>query len=474
MANFARRGEIIRRCFIGGNIAGRGGGAYLALEAPAFSVSVDRSHVWRNVARSEGGGLFLTGSARSSIGGASAAQGSAGGGQLTQCVVDGNAAWVAADNLRIFKSTRDKRSGCGEVEGGQCSAERAWRFDDKTAVSRLSCADHSFADSETCNPPRTQPPMPPPQIFVSVVSFRDAECARTLLDLFLSAQMPERLTVGLVEQHHDVDGDCLYLLALHRPEYLAQIRRVLSTPKEARGPVPARNLSRALHRSEHYFLSIDSHMRFACEWDAELVSLHLALNRSRAILTAYPPNYEPLDGLEHVKYLNPARLAALGFNEDGILRIGSVELSPRECTDPCAATPSLFWAAGYNFGRALSLSEVMYDARLTNLFWGEEMLMAVLLWTAGYDFYAPCDASLVLHRWSRQYRPTFWQQHDRSQPPLKSRELLFRLLLSAPQREEHKRSVYKYEEFANISIGHAAAGRRAYLGLPNDHVPTMS
>jgi hypothetical protein len=32
------------------------------------------------------------------------------------------------------------------------------------------------------------------------VSFRDPECARTLLDLFLSAEDPNRITVGLVEQ----------------------------------------------------------------------------------------------------------------------------------------------------------------------------------------------------------------------------------------------------------------------------------
>ena len=398
---------------------------------------------------------------------------SAGGGDLRQCVVAGNVAWGAADNLRILKASPDKQRETRSrgMVGGQPSPESTWRIDDETKVSRLSCAAHSGADADACLRPHAQLPMPPPKIFVSVVSFRDAECARTILDLFLSAQMPERLAVGLVEQHEDVDGDCLYLLSLQAPEHLAQVRRVLLRPEEARGPVPARNLSRALHNAEHYFLSIDSHMRFACGWDAKLVSLHLSLNHSRAIVTAYPPNYELLEGLEHVKYAKPSRLAALGFNEDGILRIGSVELSSGECKNTYTATPSLFLAAGYNFGRALSLSEVRYDSRLTNLFWGEELLLAAVLWTSGYDFYAPCDASLVLHRWSREYRPTFWQQHDRRQPPLRTKELLFHLLIGTAQPEAHDRSMQKYEVFANISIRYAAAGRRARSGLPpNDTI----
>jgi hypothetical protein len=34
--------------------------------------------------------------------------------------------------------------------------------------------------------------------------------------------------------------------------------------------------------------------------------------------------------------------------------------------------------------------------------------VAQALWAAGYRFFAPCDASLILHQWSRKRRPTFW------------------------------------------------------------------
>jgi len=253
-------------------------------------------------------------------------------------------------------------------------------------------------------------------------------------------------------------------------------------PEEARGPVVARNLSRTLYRGEHYVLSVDSHTRFGCNWDKRLVALHLSLNQSRGIITAYPPPYDPLKASHrahthphshphtHPTHLPPSRLAASAFHpEDNILRIGSVEIPKQECecrvSGVCGgAAASLFWAAGFNFARGMSVLEVQYDGRLLDLFWGEEILMALQLWTAGYDFYAPCDASLILHRWSRGYRPTFWQQRRSRQPPAATTQLL-RDLLSLPM-DSAQRTRQAYEQYANISLLHTALGPRALAGAP--------
>lgn len=95
-----------------------------------------------------------------------------------------------------------------------------------------------------------------------------------VLDLFLSAAQPERLSVALVQQHATwqqhraagqgaaepaggADGDCMDLVESVAPEFGAQVRRVVMRPEEARGPVLARNLSRGLYAGEHYALSID-------------------------------------------------------------------------------------------------------------------------------------------------------------------------------------------------------------------------
>jgi hypothetical protein len=149
----------------------------------------------------------------------------------------------------------------------------------------------------------------------------------------------------------------------------------------------ARNLSRKFFAGEHYVLAVDSHSRFACAWDDKLVALHLRLNHTRAILTAYPPDYHPLTPPQAL--YTPSRLAAKGFDAlDGTLRLRSLDVPWEHCGGGGGggggggAVASLFWAAGYNFGRSLSVHLVPYDARLVDVFWGEEALVVQALWAA--------------------------------------------------------------------------------------------
>ncbi len=153
------------------------------------------------------------------------------------------------------------------------------------------------------------------------------------------------------------------------------MRQLEVDPAHARGPIVARNLSRKLFAGEHYLLAVDSHSRFACAWDDKLVALHLRLNHTRAILTAYPPDYHPLTPPQAL--YTPSRLAAKAFDAlDGTLRLRSLDVSWEHCGGGGGAVASLFWAAGYNFGRGLSVQLVTYDARLIDVFWGEEALVA--------------------------------------------------------------------------------------------------
>jgi hypothetical protein len=46
-------------------------------------------------------------------------------------------------------------------------------------------------------------------IFVSISSFRDKLCPKTLFNIFTKASHPERITVGVVQQNEDSDIDCL-------------------------------------------------------------------------------------------------------------------------------------------------------------------------------------------------------------------------------------------------------------------------
>lgn len=69
---------------------------------------------------------------------------------------------------------------------------------------------------------------------------------------------------------------------------------------------------------------------------------------------------------------------------------------------------SYFWAAGFSFSRGNIVHDVPYDSNLEYLFFGEEILMTVRLFTNGYKIYAPHQV-LIYHLWNRNYRNTFWE-----------------------------------------------------------------
>jgi len=93
--------------------------------------------------------------------------------------------------------------------------------------------------------------------------------------------------------------------------------------------------------------------------------------------------------------------------------------------------PSTFWAAGFSFSRGEVVIEVPYDPYLPFLFFGEEIAMAVRMWTRGWDLFAP-DEQIVFHRWSRCYRSTFWEVEGGAPLKKASQARVRRLLTGEP------------------------------------------
>ncbi len=226
-------------------------------------------------------------------------------------------------------------------------------------------------------------------IFVNIACYRDPECLPTVQDLFRKARHPDRINVGIVLQAMPGDG-----LAITHERV-----RVLHVPAtQARGPCSARSLGYQLWQGESHILQIDSHMRFAHEWDVSLLAQLAACRSPKPILTTYPPAYEPPD---HFISYKPAFLAAKEFTKAGILiQQGLMEPTP---TTP---KPTAFVAAGFMFGAAGWVHQVPYDPNL--YFHGEETTLAARLWTHGWDFFGPTRA-LVWHQYGKVARPLHWQ-----------------------------------------------------------------
>lgn len=62
--------------------------------------------------------------------------------------------------------------------------------------------------------------------------------------------------------------------------------------------------------------------------------------------------------------------------------------------------------AGFSFSRSELLLEVPYDPHLPFLFFGEESIMSVRLFTHGWDLFCP-GRTIIYHLWERIHRPNF-------------------------------------------------------------------
>ena len=241
-------------------------------------------------------------------------------------------------------------------------------------------------------------------IFVSVASYRDTETAPTLTSLLSQSQYPNRIVVGLVLQLDDKEDSHLQT-SIHSiiERYSTQIRCLRMDCKDATGPCYARALGQSLYRGEDYFLQIDSHMRFRRNWDTYLINLHQQITRqkqndNRVMLTTYPVGYTLPNNVPNET--RGTLLVPWKFDDSGLLRQRGRLLQPRSDPVPCHLI-----AAGFLFGPGQVVHEVPYDPSLHQLFFGEELSIAVRLFTHGYDCYAPPE-TVCYHLWSRAYRPT--------------------------------------------------------------------
>jgi len=304
-----------------------------------------------------------------------------------------------------------------------------------------------------------------PSIFVSIASFRDSETRPTINDMYSKALKPERVFVGTVVQLLEgekgdediwesiVGSSCRhaqkassYQSSKPRTPHSHQIRYIRLNARDATGPCYARGLCQSLYRGEDYILQIDSHMRFRQGWDEYLIqtieklqeqrqkasTVDEGLHSDKIVLTTYPVGYELPN-----KIPNETRgtyLVPLKFDNEGMLRQRGRLLVSRKRVDRTAnaiatdhtdsdmplrkqavnnnsakttcAHRQYLYAGGFNFGPARLIHDVPYDTMgLHHLFFGEELSMAVRLFTHGYDLYAPVE-TVCYHLWSRAHRPT--------------------------------------------------------------------
>ena len=121
-------------------------------------------------------------------------------------------------------------------------------------------------------------------IFVNVAAYRDPEVVTTIADLFRKARHPDQIDVAVVSQTLASDG-----ITIDHP----RVRVVHLDAAQARGPCYARALGYREWSGQLYALQIDSHMRFAPDWDARRPDSPASCASPKSLFKTYPGRSVP-------------------------------------------------------------------------------------------------------------------------------------------------------------------------------------
>lgn len=287
-------------------------------------------------------------------------------------------------------------------------------------------------------------------IFVSVASYRDDDCSRTLKSMYETARFPNRIFAGVCQQNKpgETGEECV------DPglQWRHHVRVVTMPHTEAKGPTFARYQCATLYQNETYFCQIDSHTTFLKDWDAMVIEDLHKCPAAKPVISYYP----------HDSKSNPSDVTSVPvlckskFNEDSLLTFEAVTMEAASKKP----RPIPFLAGGFFIGPGSLVAEVPYDPTLDHLFNGEEIAFSARMWTSGYDFFAPLR-NYVFHFYGRKEKPKFWNDHltNYEEAKARSQQKVVRLLGldGHPALEQYQwglgkeRSLQAYLEYAGIN-----------------------
>ena len=329
-------------------------------------------------------------------------------------------------------------------------------------------------------------------IFVSVPAYRDPETPHTLVSLLRNAAFPARITIGVCEQaaseDEPVEAAALRLLREQAPQHEDTLRRALRMMRipasAARGPILARWLiEQELYRDEDFLLMVDSHSQFAPAWDSYLLEEHAAAPLQPAVLTTYCNPYERANRAAARFYTPAMRLNFRRFEPDSRIPLWDADTLPPQQLRALRHPPFTFgWSGNCAFmPRAVVRAVPFHDGpTYPFLFFGEEVGMAVRLFTHGVHLFAPrYDAILCLYE--RDYRPLYWNEvPDRKGQEEASRGRMRRMLgMEAPgqphglygrQALGSVRTLEQYKQYSGMDLAAQRVEEYARTGEPRTAV----
>ena len=239
------------------------------------------------------------------------------------------------------------------------------------------------------------------KIFVQIAAYRDPQLIPTIKNMLENAKRPKNLRFAIARQFHPDDKfDEL-------TEYEKDSRfRIMNIPhEESNGVCWARNLTQQLYDGEEYTLQIDSHMRFAPNWDDEMIKMVKQLQKKgykKPLLTGYVSSFDP-DNDPQARVQEPWRMVFDRFIPEGaVFFLPETIPGWKELKEPVTAR---FYSAHYCFTLGQFSNEVQHNPEY--YFHGEEISIAARAYTWGYDLFHP-HKTLIWHEYTRKGRTKQW------------------------------------------------------------------
>jgi len=236
-------------------------------------------------------------------------------------------------------------------------------------------------------------------IFIQIASYRDKELLPTLRDIVNKSSKQNQLTFGIMWQKDSTES-------IEEFANQSNVRVIDCSWENSKGLGWARSLTQSLYNNEDFTLQLDSHHRFAQDWDKTLIDIYnnLKSQSEKPLITAYAYGYDP----NNDSYLVPTPCQVLPHD---FKQSGTIWLNPVPIKDPTRPIRARFVSGHYFFTTGQHCKEYKYDPDL--YFAGDEIALSVRSYTMGYDLYHP-HINVVWHHYGRNDRIKHWGDHNDS------------------------------------------------------------
>ncbi|MAH48545.1 hypothetical protein CMI37_22150 [Candidatus Pacearchaeota archaeon] len=246
-------------------------------------------------------------------------------------------------------------------------------------------------------------------IFINIAGYRDKELVPTVRDAIEKAKDKSRISFGICWQYGPDEPKDMGENEDELFDGIAGLNYSRYDYRDSLGMGWARKISQSFYKGEKFQLQIDSHMRFAQDWDWHLLNLHerckRTYNSKNPIVTSRTLPYYPEKSGEVKKglstYMHPSK-----FRDNGVLIITSGGMRKRHNFRECI--PSCLISGHYMFSAGKIIEEMPYDDKFAIISTGDEPILAAKAWTRGWDIFQPHKVYI----WHHFYREGAHKNHN--------------------------------------------------------------